>query len=460
MRVIIAGAGAVGTHLARMLSDENVNVVLLDESEERLSKVNNDLDIMTMLAAPTSIDGLQNAGIDSADLLIAVTPHESENIMCAMIAKQLGAKRTVARVDNYEYMKPENRKIFENMGINSIIYPELLASREIADSCKFSWVRQLWEFGETGDLVLLSVKMHDEHPIYDKEISNAHNVLVGHTLRELGMKHGHSFHVVAIKRDGETIHPNGDVKIMPRDLVFFMTTKESLPEIAVLSGKNGYPQLKNTLILGGGKLSVRAVWALPESMDIKLLEPSIERCDKLGELVRDNTMVINGEGHDIELLTDEGIDRMDAFIALTDNDEENILACVAARRRGIRKTIAQVENLDYLDMAESLDVGNVINKKVIAASHIYQMLLKSSVNNVKMLTVAEADVAEFVVNEGSKVTRDQVMNLGLPRGVNIGGMFRDGKAMLVSGSTRLQAGDRIVVFCIAGTLKRLDKFFK
>ena len=460
MKIIIAGAGAVGTHLARMLSAENINVVLIDASEDRLSKVNSDLDIMTMVAEPTSITEMKNAGIDSADLLIAVTPDESTNILCAMIAKQMGAKRTVARIDNYEYMKPENKHIFENNGISSLIYPELLASREIADSCKYSWVRQLWEFGEKGDLVLLSVKMHDEHPVFDKEISNVANVLIGHTLKEIGMSHGHKFHVVAIKRDGETIHPNGDVTINARDLVFFMTTKDAIPVIAVLAGKSGYPQIKNTLILGGGKLSVRATWALPTGMDIKMVEPDLERCEQLGGIVNDNTMVINGEGHDMELLIDEGMDRMDAFIALTTNDEENILACVAARRRGVRKTIAQVENIDYLDMAESLDVGTVINKKVIAASHIYQMLLKSAVDNVKMLTVAEADVAEFIVKAGSRVTRDKVMNLGLPRGVNIGGMFRDGKAMLVGGNTQLVEGDRIVVFCISGTLKRLDKFFK
>ena len=459
MKTIIAGAGAVGTHLARMLSVENINVILIDGDEERLSKVNNDLDIMTLAVEPTSIEGMKNAGIDNVDLFIAVTPDESENIACAMMARQLGAKRTVARIENYEYMKPENRKIFETMGISSLIYPELLASREIADSCKFSWVRQLWEFGDNGELVLLSVKMHDDHPIYDKEISNASNVLVDHTLKEIGMKHGHKFHVVAIKRNGETVHPYGDEKILPRDLVFFMTTRDNVPEIARLSGKEGYPNVKNTLIIGGGKLSVRADWALPAGMDIRIVEPSLARCEKLGSLLKNNTMVINGEGHDMELLIDEGIDKLDAFIALTENDEENILACVAARRRGVRKTIAQVENLDYMDMAESLDVGTVINKKMIAASHIYQMLLKSSVDNVKMLTVAEADVAEFVVKEGSKVTRDKVMNLGLPRGVNIGGVFRHGKGMLVSGQTVLQAGDKAVVFCIAGTLKRLDKFF-
>lgn len=460
MKIVIAGAGAVGTHLARLLSKENLNVTLIDADEEKLSKLNSNMDIMTLAAAPTSINGLKSAGAESADLLIAVTPHEAENLTCAMLAKQLGAKRTVARIDNYEYMLPSSQNIFKSLGIESLIYPELLAAKEIADSAQFSWVRQLWEFGNEGDLLLLSVKMHDNQPLYDREISNEHNLLVGHTLKEIGMEHGHAFHVVAIKRNGETVMPYGDEKILARDLVFFMTTRDQVGTIRHLSGKDDYPAVKHALILGGGKLSVRADWRLPDSMDVKIVEPSVERCEQLGKLLKPRTLIINGEGHDMDLLNDEGFNHLEAFIALTPNDEENILSCVAARRNGVRRTIAQVENLDYLDMAEDLDVGTIINKKQIAASHIYRMLLKSSVDNMKMLTVADADVAEFVVKKGSRVTRDSVMHLGLPRGVNIGGMVRDGKGQLVAGQTILQEGDRVVVFCIGNSLKRLDRFFK
>lgn len=458
MNIIIAGAGAVGTHLARLLSNENLSVVLIDESEDKLSKLNNDLDIMTLNVAPTSINGLKNAGIGNADLFIAVTPNESENLTCCMLAKQLGAKRTVARVDNYEYMKQENRYLFESIGIEMLIYPELLAAKEIADSARYSWVRQWWDFNN-GDLVLISVKMHDGNPKYDKEISNEKNQLVGRTLKDIGMD-GHKFHVIAIKRNGETVVPYGDEKIMPRDLVFFMTTRDEINNIRHLVGKDDYPSVHNIMIIGGGKLSVRADWALPDNMNVKIVEPDMERCEKLGKMLKNKTLVINGEGHDMGLLNDEGFENLDAFISLTSNDEENILACVAARRKGIRKTIAQVENLDYLDMAEDLDVGTIINKKTIAASHIYQLLLKAAVDNVKMLTVADADVAEFVVKKNSKVTKNPVMKLGLPHGVNIGGVIRNGKGMLVQGSTRLQEDDRVVVFCIGSTLKQLDKYFK
>ena len=460
MKIIIAGAGAVGTHLARMLSNDNQDVTLIDADETRLSRLGNELDIMTLTRQPASISGLKEAEVHKADLFIAVTPNESENLTCAMLAKQLGARNTVARVDNYEYMKPENLELFKKMGIESLIYPELLAAEDIAASSRYSWVRQMWEFNG-GDLLMLSVKMHDANPIYEKEISNKDKQLAGYTLKDIGRQHGHNFHVVAIKRNGETISPNGDEKILPRDLVFFMTTKDKLDEIRHLTGKDDYPAVNNSLIIGGGKLSVRASWKLNEiHNNVKIIEPDRQRTEELQALVSPDTMILEGEGYDVDLLNDEGYNTMEAIIALTDNDQANILACVAARRRGIRKTIAQVENLDYFDMADDLDIGTVINKKMIAASHIYRMLLKGDVNNVKMLTIGNADVAEFVVKPHSKMTKKIIMEQNLPRGVNIGGMSREGKSMLVGGRTQLQAGDKVVVFCTGNTLRKLDKFFK
>lgn len=460
MKIVIAGAGAVGTHLARMLSNDHQDVVLIDADENKLLRWGNELDIMTLVRQPTSVKGMRDAEVNHADLFIAVTPNESENLACAMLAKQLGARQTVARVDNYEYMKPENTELFQKMGIESLIYPELLAAEDIMTSSRYSWVRQMWEFNN-GELLLLSVKMHDAHPIYEKEISNKNNQLVGHTLKEIGIAYGHNFHVVAIKRDGETISPHGDERILPRDLVFFMTTKDNLAEIRHLTGKDDYPSVKNSLLIGGGKLSVRACWKLAAIHDsVKIIEPDKKRTEELQSLVSPKTMILEGEGYDVDLLNDEGYGSTEALIALTDNDQQNILACVAARRRGIHKTIAQVENLDYFDMANDLDIGTIINKKMIAASHIYRMLLKGDVDNVKMLTIGNADVAEFVVKAGSQVTKKKVMDLRFPRGVNIGGMSREGKSMLVNGSTQLQAGDKVVVFCIDNTLRKLDKFFK
>ncbi|MBQ0103002.1 MAG: Trk system potassium transporter TrkA [Prevotellaceae bacterium] len=457
MKIIIAGAGAVGTHLARMLSKENLDIVLIDPSEERLSKLDNELDIMVLVQEPTSISALKQAGIESADLFIAVTPQESENLTCCMLAKQLGARQTVARIDNYEYLEQENAHLFTQAGISSLVYPEKLAGQEIAASATYSWVRQWWDFD--GNLVLISVKMHKRSPVVNKDGSVEPNLLLGRTLRDIGQD-GHHFHVVAIKRHGETIIPYGEEKILPQDLVFFMAQRSEVNIIRHLCGKDNYPQVKHIMILGGSKLAVRADWAIPDNISLKIIEPDIARCEELGCLTKERTLIINGEGFDVDLLRDEGFEHLEAFVALTPNDETNILACVAARRSGVRKTIAQVENLAYLDMAEALDVGTVINKKMVAASHIYRMLLKADVDNVKMLTVADADVAEFVVKEGSRAAKSTIKDIGIPREVNIGGMIRNGKGMLVSGQTQLQAGDKVVVFCAGNMLHHIEKYFK
>ena len=368
-----------------------------------------------------------------------------------MLAHQLGAKKTVARIDNYEYMSAANYGVFVNntVGISSLIYPEMLAGKEIADSCQYTWVRQWWEFNN-GELVLLSVKMHQGADI------------IGKKLKDVATSSGRKFHVVAIKRDGETISPHGDEMIKDNDLVFFMVLRDDIDFIKVLTGKDNdsYPNVRDVMIIGGSKLAVRASWAFPKTVNIKIIEPDEERCNRISELVREGTMVMCGDSHDITLLEDEGFDHIDALIALTENDDENILACVSARRRGIRRTIAQVENMDYLEMAEDLDVGTIINKKTIAASHIYRMLMKADVDSVKMLNVADAEVAEFTVKAKSKVTGKQIKDIGLPKGVNLGGMMRNGESMLINGLTELQEGDRIVAFCVENTLKKLEKYFR
>ena len=446
MKIIIAGAGAVGMHLARMLSKDDQNVTLIDQNIDKLAKLSQELDIMTLGQSPLSIKAQKNAGVDDADLFIAVTPDESVNITCCMIAKQLGAKKTVARVDTYEYVEQENKKLLAPSGVDHLIYPEKIAGQEIAESMQYSWVRQWWNFD--GELVLLSVKIHQ-----------LDNQLIGKTLRDISQG-GHQFHVVAIIRSGDTIIPSGNEVILDQDLVFFMAKRGEIDTIRHLTGKDHYPQVRHAMIIGGTKLAVRADWALSDKLSLKIIEPNEQVCERLSEQTKDRTLIINGAGYDIDLLNDEGYDNLDALIALTDNDEENILACVAARNRGIRKTIAQVENLAYMSMAEQLDIGTIINKKTITASYIYQHMLKADVTNVKILTIADADVAEFIVKENSIISKRPIKDVGIPHNVNIGGLIRNGDGMLVSGNTQLKVGDRVVVFCAGKTLNKLDRYFK
>ena len=445
MKIIIAGAGAVGTHLAKLLSGEKQDIILMDDDEERLGRLGSNFDLLAVNISPTSISGLKEAGVAGADLFIAVTPDESRNMTACMLATSLGAKKTVARINNYEYLLPKHKEFFAKLGVDSLIYPEMLAAKEIVDAVKMSWIRQWWEFAG-GALVLLGTKM--------KETAEILNV----PLHELGGRNI-PFHIVAIKRGSETIIPRGDDTIILNDIVYFTTTKKYIPYIRKIAGKENEADIRNVMIMGGSRIAVRTVQYMPEYMRTKIIESDFNRCNRLTELVDDKVMIINGDGRDMELLLEEGIKNTEAFVALTGNSETNILACLAAKRLGISKTVAEVENIDYISMAESLDIGTVINKKFIAASHIYQMMLDADVSNVKCLTFANADVAEFTVKAGSRITRSQVKDVGLPKGATIGGLIRNGEGILVTGNTTIMENDHVVVFCLGMMIKKLEKYF-
>jgi len=445
MKIIIAGAGNVGTHLAKLLSREKQDIILMDDDEEKLTALSSNFDLLTVTASPSSISGLKEVGVKEADLFIAVTPDESRNMTACMLATNLGAKKTVARIDNYEYLLPKNKEFFQKLGVDSLIYPEMLAAKEIVSSMRMSWVRQWWEFCG-GALILIGTKMREK-----AEILNI-------PLYELGGPNI-PYHVVAIKRGTETIIPRGDDVIKLHDIVYFTTTRKYIPYIRKIAGKEDYADVRNVMIMGGSRIAVRTAQYVPDYMQVKIVDNDINRCNRLTELLDDKTMIINGDGRDMDLLIEEGLKNTEAFVALTGNSETNILACLAAKRMGVEKTVAEVENIDYIGMAESLDIGTVINKKMIAASHIYQMMLDADVSNVKCLTFANADVAEFTVPADAKITKHFIKDLGLPKGTTIGGMIRNGEGVLVTGDTLIQPGDHVVVFCLSMMIKKIEKFF-
>ena len=433
MKIVIGGAGAVGKHLAKLLSKEHQDCTLMDEDGSRLEGLDSDYDIMTMQGSPTSIKDLEAAGVKNADLFVGVTPDESRNMNACIIAHGIGAKKTVARIDNYEYLDPKLKPFFEKLGIDSLIYPEVLAAADIINALKLSWVRQRWDV-HGGALVMLGIKLRETCEILNQPIK----LLCGPD---------DPYHIVALKRGGETIIPGGNDELLNGDFAYFMTTKEYIPYIRKLVGKEHYADVKNCIIMGGGKATVRVALTIPDYMNVKIIEQDEKRCEKLNTLLCDtDCMVIHGDGRDLGLLVEEGIRNTQAFVALTDNAEANILACLTAKRLGVRKTIALVENLDYVSMAEGLDIGTIINKKTIAASHIYQMMLDADVSNMRSLMLVDSDVAEFTAAENSPVTKKAVKDLGLPFGVAIGGLVRDGHGMLVNGNSRIQAGDSVMVF--------------
>ena len=444
MKILIAGAGEVGTHLAKMLSKEKHDIILMDPDEEKLLFTRSGIEILPFTGNPTSISDLEKAGVDKMDLFISVTPEETANITACILATRMGADRTFARINNYEYLLPKNKEFFQRIGIDSMFYPEMLAAKEIVSSIRLPWTRQYWEL--QGGLILVGVKIRENAPIVNKY------------LIELNDSNNKIYHVVAINRDNHTIIPSGVDRIQAGDIVYFTCAKEHINEIRKEAGKHE-PEVKNALIMGGSRIAVRTSQYMPEHIHIKIIETSKEKSVRLSEIVPNNVLIINGDARDTDLLMQESIRDVQAFVALTENSGTNILACLAAKRFGVTKTIAQVENIDYIPMAERLDIGSVINKKLIAASNIYQFLLDADVSNVKCLTFANADVAELVARPNAKITKRKVKDLHLPKDMTIGGMIRDGVPMMVDGETQIQAQDRVVVFCLDTAMRKLEEYF-
>lgn len=444
MRIIIAGAGAVGTHLARLLVQENHDIILMDGDKERLSSIKDNVELLTRVGNCTSLKALSDADVKNTDLFIAVTPEESKNITACMLASNLGARKTLARIDNYEYLLPKNAVFFEKLGINSMIYPEMMAAKEIVSALKNPWTRVWWELCN-GSIILSGAKIRENAPIS------------GRYIHEL-VPENKKFHVVAIKRNNDTIIPTGKDQILPGDILYFTTLRKHLNDLPEMMGKVSF-EAKNIIIMGGSRIALQTVQYLPDNINVKIVEKDRERAEMLVERTPSNVTVFLGDGRDTELLVNEGINEADAFLALTENSEANILACIAAKQHGVKKTIAEVENIDYISLAQKFDIGTVINKKLIAASKIYELLLKADASNIKNLAFANANVGEIIAHPNSKVTKKIIKNLKLPSDITFGALIRNGEPMLIDGETLIEPYDQVVVFFLHRSMKSIENLF-
>ncbi|MDO5522647.1 MAG: Trk system potassium transporter TrkA [Bacteroidia bacterium] len=444
MKILIAGAGEVGTHLAKLLGQENHDITLMDGSRERLTAVRDNAELLIFEGNCTSLKDLNEAGVADSDLFIGVTPEESKNITACMLAANLGVKKTLARIDNYEYLLPKNVEFFDQLGINSMIYPEMMAAREIVSALKTPWTRVWWELSN-GSVILTAAKIRANAPIANKLLNELSGV-------------GKRFHIVVIKRGSQTIIPIGSDQILPNDILYFTTLRKNLDEMPDILGKTSF-ETKNAMFMGGSRITMRAIQYLPSNINIKIIEQNRERAEKLVEIAPSNVTVFLGDARDAELLHSEGISEMDAFIALTGNSEANMLGCMMAKQYGVKKTIAEVENIDYIAMAERFDIGTVINKKLLAASKIYELLLKADASNIKCLTFSNANVGEVIAKPNSKVTKKLVKNLNLPSGMTLGALIRNGDPMLINGDTLIEPYDQVMVFFMNKSLKSIESFF-
>ncbi len=445
MRIIIAGAGEVGSHLAKMLSNENHEIILIDPEESRLKPIDASLDILTYAGSATSVKILQDSLRKKTDLFIAVTHSEDTNITSSILAKRFGALKTIARIDNIDFLEHSTLDFFKSIGIDSLIYPELIAAREVLGLLHETGASDFMEFSG-GKLAIYVQKLDEKAPIIDK------------TLQEISVTNKtDKYRAVAIKRTGKTIIPRGNEKFHLGDLVYVISTHEGIDEMMKTSGKENF-EAKSIMILGGSRVGKHVALYMQKTCEVKLIDSDIKKCEDLAEIL-DNTLIINGDGRNIELLEQEGITQIDAFVAVTGNSETNILSCLLAKKLGVKKTIAEVENMEYINLAENTGIDTIVNKKISAASRIFRHTTNPNVTQVKCMTGTDAEVLEFNVPANSKITKGTLRSIDFPKDAIVGGGTRDGVPFIATGDTIIKANDKVVVFTLPSAYDKLSKYF-
>lgn len=441
MRIILAGAGEVGLHLAKMLSNEDHDIIVIDNDPEKLKKIGASLEVLTYEGNANSISMLKEAKVIKSDLFIAVTNSEDVNITAAILSKKLGAKKTIARVDNEEFLMTANKEMFSNLGIDYMIYPERLAAREIVGLLAQTGSTEIVEFSG-GKLQMYVIRLDDKAPI------------LGEKLSELNSD---DFRAVALTRSGMTIIPSGDDVFQEGDLVYVICNPGGMKTLYKYSGKQQF-EVRNIMILGGSRIAMKTARQLGNQHYVKIIEQDKHKSYQLSNMLS-NALVINGDGTNLDLLRLEGLGKMDAFIAVTGNSETNILSCLLAKQMGVKRTIAEVENIDYIQLAENIGIDTIINKKLITASRIFRFTMSEEVSAIKCLTGTTAEAMELVAKPDSKITKAPVKDVNFPDQAIIGGVIRGKNSFIATGETVIKPYDTVVVFALPEVINIVGKFF-
>lgn len=443
MNITIVGAGRVGVHLSKYFADEQQDVFLVDSDPEHLNILESDFNMRTYCGEPTDFETLREANSANADIFVAVTANTAENLVACSMAKSMGAKRTIARVEKYSYLLPSNQVIVRKMGVDNVVFPDFLAARSIISSLKHAWSKEWTEF-DNGSIVMVSVDV--------KEGSKIEGLL----LKDL-FADSHVLHISAMRRNHKTIIPHGDDRILAGDVLYVTLTPEGIGRLLELTGIEPLA-VKNVILMGGSAISELIALGTPGKFHCTIIEKDRERCRRLMEACPDCD-IICGDGSELDVLEEAGISKCDAFVALTDNTESNILSCLTARDMGVSRNVAEVEKEQLIAKAESFSLDTIINKPIITANAIFQLILDADVDSSKCFVLPDAEVGRITVKPGSFLTKAMVMELKLPSELTLAGMIREGKGEMVTGATRFQSGDTAIVFCLAGSLRKVEKLF-
>jgi len=445
MNILIAGDSEMALHLCKLFSVENHNITLICPNRELLKMVEAQTDLMTVEGISTSIEVLNEGNVKKADLLISLNIEGRFNLLTAIIGKRLGAKKCIAKVNEPEYVTEKNKAYFKDLGIDYLLSPEQITAKDVSNLIKHTAATEIFDFSES-QLSLMLIRLDKNALVLNK------------TLNEIASDYKKlDYRAVAIHRRAETFIPRGDDVFQEGDMAYVVTKPEGIDHLLKLGGKKHFT-ITNIMIVGGGTVGSLAAKNLEKKFKVKLFDTSIERSKELTESLK-NTLVIHGDARDINLLEDEGIRSMDAFVAVTNNSETNILTCMLARKFGVKKTIALVENLDFIEISQNIGIDTIINKKLATASYIIRFTMTAEVVSTKCLTGIDAEVFEFVAKENSPITRKPIRKLKFPRNAIIGGVIRNNKGYIATGDFHVQPGDKVVVFALPKAFYAVDKMF-
>lgn len=453
MKIIIAGTGEVGFHLSKLLAQESYDIVIVDISKRALEKATKNLDVSTIRGDATSIKILERAGISKADLLIAVTSTQHINILSCIIGKNLGVKRCIARIANSELLHRKETFDLKDIGINQVIYPESLGASEIKKLLKESAVSDSFVF-DKGKLQLIGIKIDEKSELKDKTLAET---------TYLNPKT--SFTPVAIVRDiediieNETIIPRSHNILKKDDVAYFIAQSESgVDEVLSLSGRQ-HLEINNVMIYGGSDLAFISAKHLSKKYNVKLICEDLIKCEKFADALP-NVMVLNGPATDIDFLREEDLDNMDAFLALSNETEKNILASLAAKESGVKKTISQVENIDFIPLAQNMGLNTTINIKYLTANFIVKYIREGELLNFTKLQGVDAEVIELEVKEGSPILENKLRDLNFPKQGIVGGLIRGDDSMIPRGDFQFKVGDRVLIVTKKEGMKEIEQMFK
>lgn len=453
MRIVIDGAGQVGSHLAKLLRREKAEVVVIDSDAKKLQNLTAYADVQAIAGDPVSMEAFEQAQVKKADLFIAVAPNvpQEVNILACQVAKKMGAAKVIARISSTQFTSPHGKALLKELGIDLAFYPEKIAAGEIVDIIRHNASADTMDFAG-GKLQVAAFRLGEESDALDSTLVEF--------VRSIPTEAASSFRVIAISRDGKTIIPRFDTKFKYGDLVYTISKREAMSTVLELLGVKGFA-ISSVMVVGGGDKGSMAASKLSTVVkSVKVVEKDHERCINLTETLPGNVLIVNGDGRNPDFLNEEGVKDFDAFVALTGNDEANILACVAAKKAGVHRTIAEVENLEYIRFAEEMGVDNIINKKLLTAGRIFKFTLSDKARFVRYMSGTDAEVVEYTVSEKSAAIKGTLRDLTIPAEAVIGGVIRGTDAFIAVGDTQLQAGDHVAVFALPSAVAELDKFFK